>query len=766
MAVTTPASPRVATRVGVRPALIRTPRSGAALLAALVAVCAYAVFAHGAVGLPEEPRLQIAVALVALGAAIGVLLTRTLSLRAPVQAWAGVGLLAGFAVWCGISLLWSVAPERSWAHVNRAISYTLIVVLAITLASSVPRAISKVAYGWLGVAVVVALYAVAGKIIPGVEILGVDLNHTALASRLRAPLEYWNALGLVMVLAIPIALRLTTDTTRRDATRLAALAACFLLFVCLFMTYSRGAVLAGFTAIVVVTALGGQRLRGLAVVAVTILMSIPVLGLAFNRPALKGINVPLDERVPDGIVLGLVTAGCLIALLIAGWGMLRLEQRTPWDEERTQLVWRGMAALAAILAVFTFGAILTAPDGPGGWADRAWEKFSQTSRDDVSDPSRLVSSNSGNRWVWWKEAAGAWSDKPLQGWGAGSFAVTHKMYREVELGVTQPHNMPLQFLAETGIVGTLLVSGAIGFLLFCALDRLRAMPSGRERDIGAALFAGAIAWLVHGLVDWDWDIPGVTVPVLLFLGVLAAAPREPRGRMQTLRSATGTRSLALAIACVVAGLVIVSAGLPMLADQKASAAQAVSTNAGPAELQDAAANADLAARLDPTAVRPLLAAAALAEGRGRLLDAQRFLVDAAERQPYNSVVWFRLLELALKTADRRGAKAATQRLLELDPIGSGARALAGRLAIFEVPAAGSPTATGTPLSPRYDASQAITPAPLIDPAAGTPPAGTPPAGTPPAGTPPARTPPAGTPPAPSTTPPAVTPGPATSSGAD
>ena len=722
MAVTTPPSPpRVATRVGVRPAIIRTPRSGVALLAALVAACAYAVFAHGAVGLPEEPRLQIGLALVGVGAAVGLLLTRTLRLRAPAEVWIGVGLLLGFAVWCGLSLLWSVAPERTWGQVNRAISYALVVVLAVALASSLPRAIERVAYGWLLVALVCALYAIAGKIMPGVEILGIDFNHAAIASRLRAPLEYWNALGLVMVLAIPIALRLTTDTTRHDAVRLAALAALFLLFVVMCMTYSRGGILACLTAIVTVTVLGGQRLRGLAVFGLTVVLSIPVLGLAFNRPALKGINVPLDERVPDGIVLGLVFAGCLIALLIAGWGMLQAEERTPWSEERTQLVWRGLGATAAILAVLMIGGILSAPDGPGGWADRAWEKFSQTSRDEVSNPARLVSSNSGNRWVWWEEAAGAWSDKPLHGWGAGSFPVTHKMYRDVELGVQQPHNMPLQFLAETGIVGTLLVSGAIGILLFCALDRLRAMAGGRERDIAVVLFAGATAWLVHGLVDWDWDIPAVTVPVLLFLGVLAATPWQPRRTVVLVRSATGARSLALALACVCAGLVIVSAGLPMLADQKASSAQAVSADASDGELQDAAAQADLAARLDPTAVRPLLASAAIAEGRGRLLDARGFLLDAVDRQPYSSAAWFRLLELALKTADRPGAKAAAKRLLELDPIGSGSRALAGRLALFEVPAAGSPTATGTPLSPRYDPSQAVAPPPLPGPAAGTPP---------------------------------------------
>ena len=242
---------------------------------------------------------------------------------------------------------------------------------------------------------------------------------------------------------------------RRAATRCAcsASAALFVLLVTLGMTYSRGGVLAFLVAMTVVTVLGGQRLRGLAVIGTTIVASIPILGLSFSRPALKGIHVPLDERIPDGILLGLVGAGSPAGLLIAGWGLLRLEERTPWDAERTQLVWRGLAATAAILGLMLLAGIACYEGGPGEWADDAWTKFTETSKDKVSDPARLISSNSGNRWVWWKEAAGAWSDKPLQGWGAGSFPVTHRMYRDTELGVLQPHNMPLQFLAETGIVG-------------------------------------------------------------------------------------------------------------------------------------------------------------------------------------------------------------------------------------------------------------------------------------------------------------------------
>jgi O-antigen ligase len=712
-AVTTPARPRVAaTPVGVRPVRTRTPpaRSGAALVVALVAACAYAVFAHGAVGLPEEPRLQIGVAVVAIVAAAGWLYFGTLRLRAPAPVWVAVGLLGAFAVWCGVTLLWSVTPDRTWAYINRGFAYTLVVVLAVAAASSAPRTIERVAFGWLAVAVACALYALAGKVMPGAEILGVGFNHTAVASRLRAPLEYWNALGLVMVLAVPVALRLATDDTRRDAARLAGISALFVLLLCLGMTYSRGGLVALAVAVCVLTVLGRARLRGLAVMAVTIVATIPVLGLSFSRPALKAINVPLAERTPDGIVLGLVMAGTLVGLLIAGWGLLRLEERTRWSDDRTRLVWRGIAATAAIAAVFALGGVATAHGGPSGFAHRAWHEFTKTTKDNVSDPARIVSSNSGNRWVWWEEAAGAWWAKPLSGWGAGSFPVTHKLYRQVELGVAQPHNVPLQFLAETGLIGALMVMSAIALLFYAALRRVHAMRPGREREVAVALVAAAVGWLVHGLVDWDWDIPGVTLPVFLFLGVVVAR-RGPAPVGVARPDGAGARAAALGLACVVLGLAIVSAGLPMLADSKASAALAVSNDAGEGELEHAAAQADLAARLDPTAVRALLAAAAIEQGRERLVDAQRYLLQAVRRQPYSSAAWERLLRLALQTADRPGAQAATRRLLELDPLGTPARALAGRLAVFRTPANASPTATGTPLSPAYAVAPPVTPTP-------------------------------------------------------
>src|SRR5205085_9953700 len=115
-----------------------------------------------------------------------------------------------------------------------------------------------------------------------------------------------------------------------------------------------------------------------------------------------------------------------------------------------------------------------------------------------TDPNRLLSYNSGNRWTWWKEAAGAWSAKPVAGWGAGSFPVTHRLYRREPLSVQQPHSVPLQWLAETGLAGLLLAGGALLALLAAALAGVRREPwalraAPPARGAAAALLAVAVA---------------------------------------------------------------------------------------------------------------------------------------------------------------------------------------------------------------------------------------------------------------------------------
>src|SRR3954452_9076657 len=150
-----PAAPRPARP----PAVPAGDPTATALLAVLLAVCAYAAFDHGASCLAAEARVQVVLALAGMALAALALGAGRLVPRAPRAAWAGLGLLAAFAAWCGLSLAWSLTADLSWEETNRAVAYALTVLLALAVGTYGRRAVERTALGLLGVAVAVALYA-------------------------------------------------------------------------------------------------------------------------------------------------------------------------------------------------------------------------------------------------------------------------------------------------------------------------------------------------------------------------------------------------------------------------------------------------------------------------------------------------------------------------------------------------------------------------------------------------------------------------------
>jgi hypothetical protein len=673
------------------------PRRGTILTLALLAACAYAAFAHGAVQIPAESRLQIGLDVVALAAAAA-WLSRRGGPRTSREGWWGVALLAAFGAWCALTMLWSVAPDQSWLQANRALAYALVALLAIGVGATSARAVERIAVGWLLVATAVALYALAGKAAPGAFAADEPI------ARLRAPLQYWNALALVCAMGLPIALRVATDVARGPRARLTALASVYALVLTIGLTYSRGGFVALAVALAVLTALGGARLRGLAALALAGIAIAPVLAVAFTLDGLTDNAATLGQRIHDGRIFGAVALVALGLLLAAGWFALRLEHRVRWTRERSSGTWRMLAVLAGVAVVWGGAYVF-------GEHVRIWHSFTEVKQDRQYDPARLVSTNSGNRWVWWKEAAGAFSDKPVGGWGAGSFATVHLRYREQPLGVRQPHNVELEWLSETGIVGFVLALGGLVMLFVAASRRLARMGPGRERDLAVALLAGAAGWLVHGVVDWDWDIPAVTLPPLIFLGVLAARP-GPRRRAEPFADpeerGIGGRALALAATALLLCGALASAALPALSQSRTEAAQTASSP------DTAARDADVAARLDPVAVRPLIVAASIEVGRGRVVEARRRLLEAAGRQPENSEVWLQLALLSQQLADRNGFRTAIARFAQLDPVNPVTAALERQAIALETPPNASATATGTPL-PGPPTPAVTTPAPPAAP---------------------------------------------------
>ncbi len=653
----------------------------------------YAAFANGSIGIPEESWLQAGVALVCLGT-LAVLLYGS-GLRAdagPAARW-GIGLLVGFAAWAALSITWSVAPDASWLNANRALAYALVAGLGIVLGSSVPRAAERVALALLAVATLVAAYALGGKLFPWLHVGGViDFNHTAEFSRLRAPLDYWNALGLVCVVAVPIAMRVVVEPRYRSALRVAGSLSMVLLLTTLALTYSRGGLLVLAAAVALLIALGPERLRLAAALGAGLVGAVPPVLTTFLSDDLTTDGLSVSARTGDGLVLALTL---LIGLALAALGaraIARAGQDLRLSAAGSRRARRAALVVGAALVVAFLAGLALSDRGVGGTISHQVDQFTEPKLDRQNDPARVLRTNSGNRWVWWQEAARGFSDRPVTGFGAGSFPLTHRRYRENTIEVLQPHSVPMQFLTETGLVGALLALGGLALLLLAAVRGLRARAPGPERAFAAALLAGVVAWSLHLWVDWDWDIPGVTTGVLIALGVLAATPRAATPVVAPPR---GARGLRLALGAAAALVVVALAALPAMAQSLTSAAFSEAAGNTASDLRSGERKAALAKRLNPLSVDPLFAQASIAERGNQPRKAARLLVDAVDLQPDNPDTWNRLLRFQALLDDTSAAVASLNVLFELDPVLGYRRAVVFPVLAYDPDRSAS--ATGTPL---------------------------------------------------------------------
>src|SRR5215213_3571888 len=90
--------------------------------------------------------------------------------RAPMphgrDAFGLVGLLLATSVWSGLSIAWSVAPDRSWDELNRTLVYVGFAALGLLFGAVGPRPCRRAATV-VAVAIGAAvLWALAGKVVP------------------------------------------------------------------------------------------------------------------------------------------------------------------------------------------------------------------------------------------------------------------------------------------------------------------------------------------------------------------------------------------------------------------------------------------------------------------------------------------------------------------------------------------------------------------------------------------------------------------------
>jgi hypothetical protein len=667
----------------------KSPRAPRWLGFSLFAASLYAAFAQGAIRTPDEPRLQVGVAVITALAATAGLWFGQLSPPVPRPALIALGLLLTFCAWSALTLAWSVSPNGTWVEVNRLFSYTLILGLALAFGASDRDAIGLTGRGVFVLALTVTLYALAQKLIPGFHIASlIDLNQTGQFARLQAPLDYWNALALLLSFGAPVALTTALAPDVGRTARAIGLISLELIVVTIGFTESRGGFIALIVALGATVMLSPDRLTTLAWAAAGTAVGAVDLIIGLSAHPLTGDGIALGRReLAGGLLLVVLLATATLSVLL----IPLLDRLAPGLTRRARTAtWRGLGAAAVALVVAAIGAASLSHRGLTGQISHVWNGFNNADSIATSSATRLLSDSSANRVDWWGQALSAFAHRPFNGYGAGSFPVINMLLRHDTVAVQDAHSVPLQWLAETGLVGFGLVLAAWLLLLRQGLITVRRAgtdavdsaaldtDAARRRLAAAALLAPALAYSIHALFDWDWDIPGVTLPVLIMLGVLAGSRVHPIPRRPSvvvvppavgLRREPGAtlRLTGLALITAIVSLFAVSAVLPGVAATKADLALAEAASGTAAGLAQARHEAGYASALDPLSGAGPLASAniAVAEDADRLARAD--VIEAIARQPSDEPAWATLAQIDLRLNRDREAIRAAQHALALDP---------------------------------------------------------------------------------------------------
>jgi O-Antigen ligase len=326
--------------------------------------------------------------------------------------------------------------------------------------------------------------------------------------------------------------------------------------------------------------------------------------------------------------------------------------------------WRvrlGQAAVALVIAAAVVGtvALLAAGITPA----RVLHKFNEpVAASTGQGPQHLTQFASSSRWNWWQEAWRSWRAHPVVGTGAGTFELVHRQLRTDGTFATEPHNLPLQFLNEGGIVGFILFLGVAFFGAPAMVETLRRLD-GEARIAAAALVVGLCAYVIHGVVDFDWDFAAVTVPAVTVLGVLLAAGRPALARFVV------RRTFVAATAGATAAAALFSLFAPWVASREVDDAYAA---IGDGRLGAAISDAKSAHSLNPVAIDPLLVWATAEQARGNSRAAGSVYTKAIATQPDNWRPWYyRAIFLNAISGPKAALFDATQ-AAKRDPLGPSA----------------------------------------------------------------------------------------------
>jgi hypothetical protein len=441
-------------------------------------------------------------------------------------------LFAGLAGLCALSIVWSVAPERSWESANLTIAYLALFAGGVALARLRPNAVPVVLRGILLAASAVIVYALITRVWP-------SLSRDEVIARLGAPYGYWNALGTTAALVVPPALWLGSRRSGHQPVNALAYPLLSLAVVVLFLSYSRGAlIMAGIGALLWI-AFVPLRLRSITLLGVSLAGAAPVIVWALRQDAFTKNDVSLHVREAVATEFGLFVLATVIVMLGAGLAIgFRVARRAPRPQARLRM--GALAATVACVIPVVLCIVLANSDrGLGGTISAGYESLTSISKTTPRGPGRLLSASS-SRGSYWHESMEVFQDHYFKGSGADTFAITRLRYRlPTDRTVPQhAHGYLHQTAADLGIAGLALSLAALIAWLVAArrstgvlYRRVRRVPEFSPERVGlVALALSALVFGLHSLVDWVWFVPGPAAMAMVAAGFVVgrgplAAPR-------------------------------------------------------------------------------------------------------------------------------------------------------------------------------------------------------------------------------------------------
>jgi len=263
--------------------------------------------------------------------------------------------------------------------------------------------------------------------------------------------------------------------------------------------------------------------------------------IAFVLPFMvAAVGMPGYSRTEKGIAL--VLLGVLVVGLVFSY---------------TRAAWLSLVGAVGLFAVMRFRVpawalgVLLVVAGIGYYVNKdqitiALERNREESSDDLKEHVQSISNISSDasnleRLNRWNSAGRMWQERPLFGWGPGTYMFQYAPFQASEDRTIistnfgsggNAHSEYLGPLAEQGFIGMGLMVALVLLTTLRAMRLYHRMPAGADKRVMTAAFMGLVTYYLHGALNNFLDIDKASVPFWAFTAMIVlfdlkyAAPKS------------------------------------------------------------------------------------------------------------------------------------------------------------------------------------------------------------------------------------------------